>query len=274
MANSQKVTVKTLAQMKSQGERIVMATAYDATFARLLDQSGIDVLLVGDSLGMVIQGHTTTLPVTMDDMVYHTRAVVRGVERAHVVADMPFLSYQASLEEGLRNAGRLLKEGASSVKLEGGVEVAELVQRCVSFGIPVMGHLGLTPQSVHAMGGYRIQGRDDESRRRVLDGARALAEAGAYSIVLEGIPTELAAQVTQELAIPTIGIGAGPHCDGQVLVCYDLLGLEDRFQPRFVKRYEKLGERVRAAAADFAKEVREGAFPTAEHSFSQRRTTA
>lgn len=273
MTSSPKVTVKTLAHMKAAGEKLVMVTAYDVTFARLLDRAGVDLLLVGDSLGMVIQGQATTLPVTMDDIVYHTRAVARGVERAHIVADMPFLSYQASLEEGLRNAGRLLKEGAHAVKLEGGVEVAELVERCVRFGIPVMGHLGLTPQSVHAMGGYRVQGRDEASRQRVFMGAQALAAAGAYALVLEGIPSDLAGEVTRSIEIPTIGIGAGPLCDGQVLVCYDLLGLDEEFQPKFVKRYEQLGKRIREAAACFAQEVREGLFPTAEQSFGERRAT-
>ena len=252
-----------------------MVTAYDATFARLADRAGADVLLVGDSLGMVIQGHDTTLPVTLDDIVYHCRAVARGAERAHVVGDMPFMSYQASVEEGVRSAGRLLKEGgAHAVKLEGGVEVAEIVRRCVTFGIPVMGHVGLTPQSVHAMGGYSVQGRDEESRRRVLDGARALEEAGCYALVLEGIPTELAQEVTASLAIPTIGIGAGPHCDGQVLVIYDLLGMDEDFKPKFVKRYDAMGERVREAVASFAREVRAGEFPAAEHSFTLRRAVS
>lgn len=274
MTQSEKVTVKTLAKMKATGERIAMVTAYDATFARLFDRAGVDVLLVGDSLGMVIQGNTTTLPVTMEDILYHTRAVVRGVSRAHVVSDMPFLSYQASLEDGVRNAGRLLKEGgAHSVKLEGGVEVAELVSRCVSFGIPVMGHLGLTPQSIHAMGGYRVQGRDEESRQKVIEGARALEQAGCYALVLEGVPSELAEEVTAQLSIPTIGIGAGLECDGQVLVCYDMLGLEEDFKPRFVKRYERLGERTREAAMSFVREVRAGEFPAVEHTFSYKRAT-
>ncbi len=275
MESSKKITVKTLARAKAAGERIVMVTAYDATFARLADRAGADVLLVGDSLGMVIQGHDTTLPVTLDDIVYHCRAVARGAERAHVVGDMPFMSYQASVEEGVRSAGRLLKEGgAHAVKLEGGVEVAEIVRRCVTFGIPVMGHVGLTPQSVHAMGGYSVQGRDEESRRRVLDGARALEEAGCYALVLEGIPTELAQEVTASLAIPTIGIGAGPHCDGQVLVIYDLLGMDEDFKPKFVKRYDAMGERVREAVASFAREVRAGEFPAAEHSFTLRRAVS
>lgn len=272
--STDRVTVKTLGHMKANGERIVMVTAYDATFARLLDRAGIDVLLVGDSLGMVVQGHDTTLPVTLEDIIYHTRAVARGAEHAHVVADMPFLSYQVSVEEAVRNAGRLLKDGmAHAVKLEGGTEVAEIVRRCVSFGIPVMGHIGLTPQSVHAMGGFRIQGRDEESRRHLLDGARALEEAGCYSIVLEGIPAELAGEITRALEIPTIGIGAGAQCDGQVLVCYDLLGMDETFQPKFVKRYETLGARIHEAAAAFAREVRAGEFPTDAHAFTQRRAT-
>jgi 3-methyl-2-oxobutanoate hydroxymethyltransferase len=246
-----------------------MLTAYDATFARLLDEAGVDVLLVGDSLGMVIQGHDTTLPVTLDEMIYHTRSVARGASRAHVVGDMPFMSYQASPEDGLRSAGRLLKEGgAHAVKLEGGAELGETVHRLVRAGIPVMGHVGLTPQSVHAMGGFRVQGKDADSAARIRDDARALEQAGAYAVVLEGIPAPLAAEITSTLEIPTIGIGAGPSCDGQVLVIYDLLGMNDAFKPKFVKRYEHFAQRIRGAATEYIEEVRRGAFPTAEHSFS------
>ncbi len=264
-----KVTVPALRAMKRARERITALTAYDATFARLLDASGVDVILVGDSLGMVIQGAENTLAVTVDEVVYHTRAVARVVRRAHLVADLPFMSYQVSVEEGLRNAGRLIKEGgAEAVKLEGGKRHADLVRRLTEIGVPVMGHLGLTPQSVHAMGGYRIQGRGDSAARALLEDAVALEEAGVYALVLEGIPRELAAQITNRVSMPTIGIGAGPECDGQVLVSYDLLGLDDSFAPRFLKRYENLAERVRAAVARYAEEVRGGVFPAAEHSFS------
>jgi 3-methyl-2-oxobutanoate hydroxymethyltransferase len=274
MKKPERITVPDFQRMKSRRERIVAVTCYDASFARLCDRAGADILLVGDSLGMVVQGLDTTLPVTLDDVLYHTRAVVRGAERAHVVADMPFLSYQVSIDEAVRNAGRLLQGGAHAVKLEGGVEVAPAVRRMVAVGIPVMGHVGLTPQSVHAMGGFRLQGRDEASQRRILEDARALQEAGSYSIVIEGIPLELAQKITEEVAVPTIGIGAGPHCDGQVLVLYDLLGLDEEFRPRFVKQYETLGARVRDAVGRYAGEVRAGEFPAAEHSVSKRREKA
>jgi 3-methyl-2-oxobutanoate hydroxymethyltransferase len=267
-----KVTVHTLHRMKVEQQRIAMLTAYDATFARLLDQAGADVLLVGDSAGMVVSGHRSTLPVTMDEMIYHCRAVARGVERAQVVGDMPFMSYQASLEEGVRNAGRMIKEGgAEAVKLEGGAEQAELVARLTRIGIPVMGHVGLRPQAVHAMGGYRVQGRTSEERRRILEDAEALDEAGCYALVLEGIPKELAQEVTKAVDCPTIGIGAGPACDGQVLVIYDLLGMNETFRPRFVKRYDNLAVRIRTAVEEYVSEVRSGAFPDEEHSFGPAR---
>jgi len=263
-----KVTVRTIAEAKRRGRRIAMVTCYDATFGRLVDESGIDIVLVGDSLGMVIQGLPNTLPVTLDEVVYHCRAVARGVRRAHLVGDMPFGSYQASPEDALRSAVRMLKEGGvEAVKLEGGVEMAETVRRLVAVGIPVMGHVGLTPQSVHAMGGFRVQGRDEDSAGRIVDGARALQEAGAYSIVLEGMPTDVAARVTASLPIPTIGIGAGPSCDGQVLVLHDLLGLPGDFSPRFVRRYEELGLRTRAALAKYVDDVRRGDFPSKEESY-------
>ena len=264
-----KVTLQTLRAMKETGERIAMLTAYDATFARLLDQAGVEILLVGDSAGMVVAGHANTLPVTMEESIYHCRAVARGVERAQIVGDMPFMSYQVSLEEGVRNAGRLVKEGgAEAVKLEGGAEYAELARRLSRIGIPVMGHLGLTPQSVHQMGGFKVQGRDAASATRILADARALEEAGCYALVLEGIPRDLARQVTEAVTIPTIGIGAGPECDGQVLVIYDLLGMNEQFRPKFVKRYEQLGVRIRTAVEEFVTEVKSGHFPTEEHSFS------
>ncbi len=263
-----KVTIHTLKKLKSAGQKICMVTAYDATFARLLDEAGADVLLVGDSLGMVVQGHDSTLPVTMDQMVYHSKAVTRGAKRAHVVGDMPFMSYQNSGEEAVRNAGRLVAEGGvGSVKLEGGQEFADVIGRIVRASIPVMGHIGLTPQSVHKMGGYVVQGRDEDTARKLVEDAVALEQAGAYALVLEGVPLELAKQITHRLSIPTIGIGAGKHCDGQVLVCYDLLGMNPDFKPKFVKRYDNLYERITGAAQAFFGEVREGHFPDEEHSF-------
>jgi 3-methyl-2-oxobutanoate hydroxymethyltransferase len=266
---TEKVNIHTLQKKKAAGERITMLTCYDATFARLLDQAGVDILLVGDSLGMVIQGHGTTLPVTLDEMIYHTRAVVRGTRRAQIVGDMPFMSYQASVEEALRAAGRLIKEGgAEAIKLEGGAQHAELVRRLVASGIPVMGHIGLTPQSFHQMGGFKVQGKSESDARRLVEDARVLEEAGAYSIVLEGIPLELAKDITQALTIPTIGIGAGMHTDGQVLVIYDLLGMNDDFKPRFVRRYENLALRIRTAVDGYIEDVRSGAFPSEDESFS------
>ncbi len=262
MTDSQKrVRTTDLQAMKRRGEKIAMLTAYDATFARLLDRAGIDVLLVGDSLGMVVLGHDTTLPVTLDDMVHHTRAVVRGTSRALVVADMPFLTYQVALADAVRNAGRLMQEGgAAAVKMEGGLAIEAVVRRLVEIGIPVMGHLGLLPQSVHQVGGFRPQATTAEEGSRLLAEARALEAAGAFAVVLESIPADLAASVTAALAIPTIGIGAGPDCDGQVLVSYDALGLYDTVPP-FVKQYARLAETVLDAGRAFADEVRTGRFP-------------
>lgn len=270
-----KVTIHTLRKMKAAGERIGMLTAYDATFARLLDGAGVDVILVGDSLGNVIQGEKSTLPVTMDQMVYHTRIVSRATQRAHVVGDMPFMSYQASVDEAVKNAGRLVAEGgAEAVKLEGGAEFAEVIRKIVRAGIPVMGHIGLTPQTVHKMGGYVVQGRDEEKARKLLEDAQALEDAGCSSLVLEGIPQELAAQITAQLSIPTIGIGAGPHCDGQVLVIYDLLGMDPSFSPKFVKRYANLHEVIGSAVRDYLGEVKGGLFPDEAHSFRMARAAA
>jgi 3-methyl-2-oxobutanoate hydroxymethyltransferase len=264
-----KVTTATLrARKATTGERIAVLTAYDVAFARLAEEAGIDVVLVGDSLGMVVQGEQTTLAVTLDEMIYHTRIVSRGVRRAHLVADMPFMSYQASVEDGLRAAGRLLKEGrAEAVKLEGGVEVAELIRRLVAAGIPVMGHVGLTPQSVHQFGGFKLQGRTAEQRARILDDARAVAEAGAYAIVIETVPQALAAEVTRAVSSVTIGIGAGPDCDGQVMVMHDLLGLEPAWKPRFVRRYAEMGKAAGEAFAAYAADVRAGRFPAAGESY-------
>ena len=266
-----KVTIHTLKRLKQAGQRITMVTAYDATFARILDDAGTDVLLVGDSLGMVVQGNESTLPVTMDQMVYHCRAVSRGAKRAHVVGDLPFLSYQASVPEAVKNAGRLLAEGGvSSVKLEGGAEFADTIEAIVRAGIPVMGHLGLTPQSVHRMGGFVVQGREEEQARAIYRDAQALERAGCYSLVLEGIPKELAKEITSALRIPTIGIGAGIECDGQVLVCYDLFGFNPDFKPKFVKRFADGYGVLRGAAEAFCAEVRAGTFPGDEHSFTTK----
>ncbi|MBI2089366.1 MAG: 3-methyl-2-oxobutanoate hydroxymethyltransferase [Deltaproteobacteria bacterium] len=263
-----KVTVPEIKRMKEKGERITSLTAYDYSFARILDAAGIDILLVGDSLGSVIQGQESTLPVTLDDVIYHTRAVVRGRKRALVVADMPFLSFQISVEEAKRNAGRLLQEGgAEAVKLEGGVEMLETVEAIVEIGIPVMGHVGLTPQSLHRFGGYKVQGKDRDQREKIIQDALAVEEGGAFSIVLEGIPMDLAQEITRRLSIPTIGIGAGPHCDGQVLVVHDMLGLFDMYAPKFVKQYADLKGVMAEAVKNFITEVKEGRFPDEEHSF-------
>jgi len=245
---------------------IVMITAYDATFARLVDRGGVDVVLVGDSLGNVIQGHETTIPVDLDDVIYHCRCVSRGLSRAHLVADMPFLSYQVSDDEAVRAAGRLLKEGrAQSVKLEGGRRVAALVRRLVETGIPVMGHVGLTPQSVHQLGGYKLQGRKDAAAEVLMEDAKAVVDAGAYALVLEGVPGDLAADVTAAVRVPTVGIAAGPGCDGQVLVIYDLLGMDERFNPRFLKKYADLSTTITDAVRAFSDEVGAGAFPGPGH---------
>jgi len=266
-AREHRVTVPSLQKRKSRGEPIAMLTAYDFTFARIFDAAGIDVLLVGDSLGNVVQGHDTTLPVTLDETVYHTRLVARAAQRALVVADMPFGTFQISPEDALRNAVRCVKEGgAHAVKLEGGVAVAATIERIVTAEIPVMGHVGLTPQAVHRMGGHRVQGRSEDGAQRVLEDARAVEAAGAFAVVLEGMPAELAREVTRQLAIPTIGIGAGVDCDGQVLVMHDMLGLSD-WTPSFAKTYAGLGALVAQAARHFAEEVRERKFPDPEHSY-------
>jgi 3-methyl-2-oxobutanoate hydroxymethyltransferase len=264
----EKITIRTLRRMKAQGEKIAMLTAYDYPTARAVDEAGIDVILVGDSVGMVVLGHPTTLPVTMDDMVHHCKAVARGVSRALLVGDLPFMSYQVSREDALRNAGRLVKEGgAEAVKLEGGQEVLGAVEAMVAAGIPVMGHLGLTPQSYHQMGGYRIQGRTAEAADRLLKDAGALERAGVFSVVLEGIPAEVARRVSESVSVPTIGIGAGPSCDGQVLVTHDMLGLQEDLSPKFVKRYVQGRQLFLEAMRQYRDEVRSGAFPGPEHSY-------
>jgi len=264
-----KVTVPSLISSKQKNKKIVMVTAYDATFARLIDSTEVDVVLVGDSLGMVIQGHENTIPVTLNDMIYHTRSVKRGVKRSHICSDMPFLTYKVSKEKALEDAGRLVQEGkAESVKLEGGIEIADTITKIVSSGIPVVGHVGLTPQSVHIFGGHKMQGKKGIDRVRIIEDAQAVAQSGAFLIVLEGIPLELAQTITEEVSIPTIGIGAGPHCDGQVLVIYDLLGMIEDFNPHFLKCYANMGQTVREAVSTYAKEVRDGVFPAREHSVS------
>jgi 3-methyl-2-oxobutanoate hydroxymethyltransferase len=263
-----KVTVPEIIAMKQRGEKITCLTAYDYSFARILDGAGVDILLVGDSLGCVVQGHQNTLPVTMDEMIYHTRTVVRGRKRALVVGDMPFLSFQLSKEQAIHNAGRFLQEGgAEAVKLEGGVAMRATIEAIVQLGIPVMGHIGLTPQSVHRFGGYKIQGKNKDRREMIVKDAVDVQEAGAFAVVLEGMPAELAMDITERLTIPTIGIGAGVHCDGQVLVVHDMLGLFDDFKPKFVKRYAEIKEVMTGAVKNFITEVREERFPGKEHSF-------
>lgn len=258
------VRVPDLGLMKQRGQKITVLTAYDATMARLLDRAGVDVILVGDSLGMVVLGFETTLPVTLDMMIHHTAAVSRGANRALVVADMPFLTYQLTTEEAMRNAGRLIKEGgAAAVKIEGGQHMAETAKRLADIGIPVMGHLGLTPQSVHKLGGFRPQARNPEAVTQLMEDAAMLEQAGVFALVLESIPDEVARDVTAHLQIPTIGIGAGPYCDGQVLVSYDVLGLYDGPVPPFVKRYANTAEQIVDGAKEYIDEVRSGRFPPA-----------
>lgn len=258
------IRIPDLVDRKKRGQKITMLTAYDASMARLLDRAGIDTILVGDSLGMVVLGYETTLPVTLDAMVHHTRAVSNGARRALVIADMPFLSYQVSIPDAVRNAGRLMQEGgAAAVKLEGGRAVADVVSRLVEIGIPVMGHVGLTPQSVHQLGGFRRVGKSSHEAEHVIEEARILQQAGAFAVVLESIPDEVARVITQELAVPTIGIGAGPHCDGQVLVSYDAFGLYEEFTPPFVKRYADLGNMIVKATSEYISDVQSGRFPAA-----------
>ncbi len=263
-----KVTTATIRDMASKGEKITMLTAYDYPTALIVDEAGIDIILVGDSLGMVILGYDSTLPVTMDEMIHHTKAVSRAVKHAMVVGDMPFMSYQVSVEDALYNAARFLQEaGAQGVKLEGGREVAEITRRITSSGIPVMAHLGLTPQSVHQFGGYKVQGKEDASAKRIMEDAKILEEAGAFSLVLECVPATLAKDVSESLTIPTIGIGAGVDCDGQVLVLHDMLGMFEKFMPKFVKPYAKLNVQMKEAIQQYIDEVKKGTFPEKKHSF-------
>lgn len=265
---AQKFTVKSFRESKENNRKISMLTAYDYSMAKLLDAAGVDSILVGDSLGMVFQGNASTLPVTLDEVIYHTRAVVRGVKNALVVADMPFLSYHVSREEAVRNAGRLIKEGgAEAVKMEGGVLFIETIKAVVDAQIPVMGHIGLTPQSVNVFGGFKVQGKEEQSAKQILEDARLLEEAGVFAITLECIPDKLAQLITSSLRIPTIGIGAGKGCDGQVLVINDMLGMYSDFVPKFVKQYAKLNSEISAAVGDYVSDVREGHFPSEEHTF-------
>ena len=263
-----KTTIQDFLKKKSEGSKITMLTAYDYPFAQIVDEAGIDGIIVGDSLGMVVQGLENTLPVTMDEMIYHTKIVARAVKNALVIGDMPFMSYQSSLEEAVRNAGRFLKEaGASAVKLEGGSEVAEQIRAMTRAEIPVMAHIGLTPQAIHRMGGYKVQGKTEEAAKKLLKEAHIVEDAGAFALLLEAIPINLAKKITKELSVPTIGIGAGPHCDGQVLVLHDVIGMFERFIPKFVKRYANLKEEALKAIETYRKEVEQGVFPSDEQSF-------
>jgi 3-methyl-2-oxobutanoate hydroxymethyltransferase len=262
------VTTRTVMKMKTAGEKIAMLTAYDYLTAKILDQVGIDIILVGDSLGNVIQGYETTLPVTVDDMIYHAKAVKRAVKNALIVVDMPFMSFQTSTDDAVRNAGRIMKEvGVGAVKLEGGEYIVEIVKHLVKVGIPVMGHLGLTPQAINKFGTYEVRATDKQEADELLHDAHVLADAGVFSIVLEKIPAALAKKVTESVKVPTIGIGAGPHCDGQVLVVSDMLGLTEEFKPRFVRRYTELAQTMRSAFHNYINDVKAGKFPTDKESY-------
>ena len=263
-----KMTIPDLLQMKREGRKITVLTAYDYPTSRLVDAGGVDAILVGDSAGVVFGGHENTLPVTMDEMLYHVKAVARAKPKALVIADMPFMACQSGEIAALKNCGRMLQEGgAEAVKIEGGCNMASIIRAVTGMDIPVVGHVGLTPQSVHRMGGYKVQGRKDQAER-IIDDAHAVQEAGAFAVVLEGIPAKLAARITEMLDIPTIGIGAGPACDGQVLVIHDILGLCEKYSPKFVKRYAELAPVITEAARQYVSEVKDGTFPTEEHSFS------
>ena len=263
-----KTSIQSLMKKKEEGQRITALTAYDYPTAAIVDEAGVDIILVGDSLGVVVQGLDTTLPVTMEEMLYHTRIVARAAKRAMVLGDMPFLSYQPSVSDAVRNAGRFLQVGAQGVKIEGGKNVLPVIRELVNFDIPVMAHIGLTPQSIHRYGGYKVQGRGEEAAGKLVEEAKMVEEAGAFSLVLEGIPTDLGQRITQSIGIPTIGIGAGPHCDGQILVIQDLLGLFDRFVPKFVKRYANLKGASLEAIREYVSEVESGEFPGPDESYS------
>ena len=263
-----KIRINTLLQKKQKGEKITALTAYDFTFAYLMDEAGIDVILVGDSVGNVVAGHDTTIPVTMDEMIYHTKSVRRGLKNSLLVADLPFMSYQVSKEDALYNAGRMIKEGgAEAIKLEGGEIHLPTIEHLVKIGIPVMGHLGLTPQSVNQFSGFGLRGKNDDEARQILRAAKQLEEAGTFAIVLEKIPADLAKEISESLTIPTIGIGAGAGCDGQILVSYDMLGLFDKFKPGFVKHYRKLGDEIRGAVKEYCDDVKNGKFPSQAESY-------
>jgi len=269
-----KVTTATIRQMKEKGEPVIMLTAYDYAWAKMFDKAGVEMLLVGDSLGNVVLGYDSTLPVTMEDMIHHTKAVCRGTQQAMVVVDMPFMSYQISVEDALRNAGRLMKEsGAQAVKLEGGAEMAETVRAIVTAGIPVVGHLGLTPQSVHQLGGFKVQGKEEAAAKKLMQDAEIIAEAGAFAVVLECVPAALAELISKKLNIPTIGIGAGAGCDGQVLVYQDMLGLFDGFTPKFVKKYKNLHDDVIEGVQSYISEVKSRQFPSEEYTFKMDQET-
>lgn len=269
MAHNKPITITDLKKKKRTQEKIVMITAYDFPSAKLADQAGVDLILVGDSLGMVVLGYDTTLPVTVDDMVHHTKAVTRGTNHAFVVTDLPFLSYHGAFEQTLKNAGRMIQEGsAKAVKLEGGREMADTIQKLTQAGIPVMGHIGLTPQSVNQLGGFKVQGKDQAAAKRLIEDAKILEEAGCFAIVLECIPGALSDAISKELTIPTIGIGAGVHCDGQVLVYHDILGYGSEHIPKFVKKYTEIGDQIGNAIRNYCTEVRNGSFPQEEHTYS------
>jgi 3-methyl-2-oxobutanoate hydroxymethyltransferase len=269
-----RTTILNIQKMKDNGQRIPMITAYDASGARLVEEAGVSMILVGDSLGMTVQGNETTLPVTLNDMIYHTRMVVRGTSKALIVLDLPFMTYTISAEQALTSAAQAIQEGgATAVKMEGGVHMAETIGKVVACGIPVMAHIGLTPQSVHQLGGWRIQGRDVQAAQRLIDDALALEQAGAFAIVLETIPAQLAKEITARLHIPTIGIGAGPHCDGQVQVFHDLLGLTEGKVPKHAKRYANLADNIRQAVSTYISEVQAEDFPTMDHSVQMDEST-
>jgi 3-methyl-2-oxobutanoate hydroxymethyltransferase len=263
-----KFTIQDFLKKKTEHQKITMLTAYDYPFAQVVDEAGIDVILVGDSLGMVVQGLENTLPVTMDEMIYHTKMVTRAVKNAVVIGDMPFMSYQTGIQEAVKNAGRFLKEaGASAVKMEGGAEITEHIRAMTKSDIPVMAHIGLTPQSIHRMGGYKVQGKTEEAAKKLIEEAHIVEDAGVFSLLLEAIPMSLAKKITEELSIPTIGIGAGAHCDGQVLVLHDVIGLFERFVPKFVKQYANLKEEALKAIRTYKEEIEKGIFPSEEQSF-------
>ena len=261
-------TIHDFLKKKKDGKKITMLTAYDYSFARIVDEAGIDAILVGDSLGMVVQGHENTLPVTMDEMIYHTKMVSRAVNTAMVIGDMPFMSYNTGINDAVRNAGRFLKEaGAAAIKMEGGAEIAELIKAMTKSDIPVMAHIGLTPQSIHRMGGYKVQGKTEEAAQKLIEEARIVEDAGAFALLLEAIPMGLSKKITEELSIPTIGIGGGPHCDGQILVLHDVIGLFERFVPKFVKQYANVKEDTLKAIRGYKEDVENGAFPSEDQSF-------